>query len=130
LRYDYYDPNTDLSGNQIGSVKYDKSSSKTTTVASTTTNGSMVVINKYKVSNSLTDKLSSGKADLVYSTLTLAWHYYFNDNIRITAAYAMPMNEKTINIKDTSKINGVDQTNDYSKVFTQNTFTLRIQAKF
>lgn len=131
LRYDYFDPNTDLTGNEIGTMKHDQSISTSTSSSYTFVNQSNVIVYKNKVNNIVTNKISSGKGDLAWQTLTLAWHYYFNDNIRITAAYAMPMNEKTINIAaDKATIDGVEKVNEYDKVWSNNTFTLRIQAKF
>lgn len=59
------------------------------------------------------------KDDLKYNTWTFAWQYFFDENIKIMACYNMPMNEKTVNA-------GADFKND--KI--DNTFTLRIQAKF
>jgi hypothetical protein len=82
LKYDAYDANTKLSGDDIGTIS------------------------------------GSSASDLNYNTLTLAWHNYWDDNVRITFAYEIPMNEKTTKIsayKDDAK---------------DNTFTLRIQAKF
>jgi len=71
-KYDYYDPNTKLSGD-------------------------------------------AAKIELYYQTLTLAWQYYLNDNIRLSLNYEMPKNEtnatNTNNLKD-------------------NTLGVRIQAKF
>ena len=72
VRYDYYDPNTKLSGDAAGNSLY-------------------------------------------YKTWALAWQYYLNDNIRLTAQYTMPKNETNAttpaDIKD-------------------NLFTIRVQAKF
>lgn len=70
--------------------------------------------NKHLSGNSVT---TSG--DLKYSTWVFSWHYYFDDNIKITAGYTLPINE-------TSTIVG----GDYLKDKTDNTFTLRFQAKF
>jgi phosphate-selective porin len=71
-KYDYYDPNTKLSGDDA-------------------------------------------KNELYYQTLTLAWQYYLNDNIRVSLNFEMPKNEtnatNTSNLKD-------------------NTLGVRIQAKF
>lgn len=72
VRYDYYDPNTKLSGDAA--------------------NGS-----------------------IYYKTWALAWQYYLNDNIRITAQYTMPKNE-------TNASNPAD--------YKDNLFTVRVQAKF
>jgi phosphate-selective porin len=71
-RYDYFDPNTRLAGDDAGS-------------------------------------------DVYYKTLTLAWQYYLNDNIRFSVSYEMPKNEKnTTNPKD----------------IADNVFGIRMQAKF
>jgi phosphate-selective porin len=71
-RYDYFDPNTKLSGNAAGK-------------------------------------------DIYYKTLAIAWQFYLNENIRISAQYAMPKNEtNTANPED----------------IADNVFTLRLQAKF
>ncbi|OFY60257.1 MAG: hypothetical protein A2V50_00130 [Bacteroidetes bacterium RBG_19FT_COMBO_42_10] len=53
--------------------------------------------------------------DLFYKTLTLAWQYYLNDNIRLSLNYEMPKNEtNSTNTKD----------------LKDNTLGVRIQAKF
>ncbi len=71
-KYDYYDPNTKLSGDPANN-------------------------------------------DLFYKTLTLAWQYYLNDNIRLSLNYEMPKNEtNSTNTKD----------------LKDNTLGVRIQAKF
>ncbi len=49
-RYDYFDPNTKLSGDAAGK-------------------------------------------DIYYKTLAVAWQFYLNENIRLSAQYAMPVNE-------------------------------------
>jgi hypothetical protein len=82
LKYDNYDANTKLSGDDIGTVS------------------------------------GSSASDLSYNTLTLAWHNYWDDNIRITFAYEIPMNEKS------NKLSG------YKDDVKDNTFTLRFQSKF
>jgi len=72
VRYDYYDPNTKLSGDAANGALY-------------------------------------------YKTWAVAWQYYLNDNIRITAQYTMPKNE-------TNASNPAD--------YKDNLFTIRVQAKF
>ena len=134
LRYDVYDPNTDVSGSDVKStLKYENSVTKTTSV-STTTGNTMNTTTTKAVSKTT---IKSGVADLAYSTLTLAWHYYFDDNIRLTLAYEMPVNETVgkdangvSNLSSTSTINNVVKTLNYNTVFPQNTLTFRIQAKF
>jgi hypothetical protein len=114
FRYDYYDPNTDIKGTDVKVVGYAGS------------NGRKI------------GKMVSSKADLAYSTITLAWHFYFDENIRITLAYAFVRNETVAknlagvgNLTE-SYINpdGTAGINDYSSVFKQNQLTLRLQAKF
>lgn len=78
-KYDYYDPNTRLSGDDT-------------------------------------------KSEVNYKTLTLAWQYYLNDNIRISMNYEMPWNEKNSTVKDVLG-NANTQLKD-------NTLGVRIQAKF
>jgi hypothetical protein len=55
------------------------------------------------------------KNELYYQTLTLAWQYYLNDNIRLSLNYEMPKNE-------TNATNAND--------LKDNTLGIRIQAKF
>lgn len=78
-RYDYYDPNTKLSGDAAGS-------------------------------------------NVNYKTITLAWQYYLNDNVRISVNYEMPQNEKGASVKN---IAGTGNTQ-----LKDNTLGIRIQAKF
>ncbi|MFH1936075.1 MAG: hypothetical protein ABIK52_00735, partial [Bacteroidota bacterium] len=112
FRWDFFDPNTKLTGNQIGVVQYNNSSSDVKT--STTMVGTNPVIVLNEVTNHVVDNsLKSGSSDITYHTLTFAWNYYFTENLRIQVAYEMPFNEKV----------GVE-------VFPQNVFTLRLQAKF
>jgi hypothetical protein len=65
--------------------------------------------------NTKTSGDESSVTELNYKTWTLAWQYYMNDNIRISAQYEMPKNETNTSTPD--------DLND-------NTFTLRAQAKF
>lgn len=110
LRYDYYDPNTDISGKEVSIAKY--TSSDVTTLKSRV----------------------SGKSDLAIGTISLALHHYFDDNLRISLNYDIVKNEKvgTANAVTESYTNndGTKGTLDYSKVVNQNVLTLRIQAKF
>jgi hypothetical protein len=62
-------------------------------------------------------KLSGDAAgkDVYYKTLTLAWQYYLNDNIRFSLNYEMPWNEKNAT---------------YKEDIADNVFSIRMQAKF
>ena len=112
FRYDYYDPNTDITGKDV-KVKGFTSSDPTT----------------------LSSKMS-GKGDLATSTYGFALHHYFDDNLRITFAYEIVQNEKVGSLglltEDYTQADGqkVAKGLDYGKVINQNVFTLRIQAKF
>ena len=115
LRYDYYDPNTDITGKDVTITKY--------TSADATTLKNRV----------------SGKSDLATSTLSLAFHHYFDDNIRISLNYDIVNNEKvgtTAGVsnltEDYTKADGTKVLKglDYSKNVNNNLLTLRIQAKF
>jgi len=63
------------------------------------------------------NKLSgdAAKSDIYYKTLAVSWQHYLNDNIRISLQYEMPKNE----------IN-----KSYPKQLNDNTFSVRIQARF
>ena len=80
-RYDVWDPNRKLSGNQV-----------------------------------------TNKEDLKYSTWSVSWQYFFDDNIKINLGYSLPTNEKSTNAGV-----GTDFVNRDKR---DNTFTIRLQAKF
>jgi hypothetical protein len=111
LRYDYYDPNTDLKGKNVA-------------------------VKNFFSSDALVASVKSGKSDLATSTLALAFHHYFDDNIRITLNYDIVQNEKAgstglvtedyIKADGTKVLNGID----WGKAINQNVLTIRIQAKF
>ena len=110
FRYDYYDPNTDISGKDVAVTKF--SPTDATVLKSKT----------------------SGKSDLATTTFGLALHHYFDDNLRITLAYDIVKNEKvgTVGkvVDNYTDAHGVAGTMDWSNAINQNALTLRIQAKF
>jgi hypothetical protein len=112
FRYDYYDPNTDITGKDVTITKY--------TSADATTLKNRV----------------SGKSDLATSTFGFALHHYFDDNLRISLNYDIVNNEKVsapgLLTEDYTKADGtkVAKGLDYSSVVNNNLLTLRIQAKF
>ncbi|MFC2102188.1 porin [Bacteroidota bacterium] len=136
FRWDFYDPNTKLSGNQIGVTGYDASTSDIQTT--TTFDGTNPVIVLNEITDNVTDNsLKSGSSDITYHTFTFAWNYFFTKNLRIQVAYEMPINEKVgvdasgnSNLVKKYDINDMTVYNDYSRVYPQNIFTLRLQAKF
>lgn len=109
FRYDYYDPNTDITGKDVKVKGY---TSTDATVAN----------------------YGSGKNDLATSTYSIALHHYFDDNIRISLNYDIVQNEKVgsagLLTETYTNANGTKGTLDYNKVINQNLLTLRIQAKF
>lgn len=138
VRFDYYNPNTDLAADQIGTAKWDGSSSKTENKFTYAGNGPVIATNaqtKTVVNNSL----KSGISDIAYSTWTFGYTYYFDDNIKFMIAYEIPMNTKSGvvdsktglgNVTSNYTVNDITSSYDYSNVIKQNVLTVRIQAKF
>jgi len=89
VKYDFYDPNTKLKGNEIGKS---------------------VVGAVYKATN---------EADLKYSTLGVGMLFAVSSNVKITAYYDMVTNEKTANLKpDFTKSNSNYSKDLKDNVFT------------
>ena len=135
IRYDKFDPNTKLSGSDLGIAAYKAGSTKTTTTKNTFGATGNVLVNKEVNTTTVNNSLTSGTADLSYSQVTLAWSYYFDDNIKISLAYDIPMNEKAgtagkVLSSSYSAPGGIPSKYDYSNLINQNVLTLRIQAKF
>jgi len=115
FRYDYYDPNTDVTGKDVNVKKF------------TPTDATVL------------KSRTVGKSDLATSTFGFALHHYFDDNIRITLNYDIVNNEKVGTtagvsnlMENYTKADGTVVKNglDYSKNVNNNLLTLRIQAKF
>jgi hypothetical protein len=81
VRYDVYDPNTKLAGNDVAKT-----------------------------------------SELKYSTLTLSWQYFYDENVKIVAGYALPTNEKSTNSGMSADFANRDK--------KDNQFSIRIQTKF
>lgn len=131
IRYDYYNPNTKINKDSIStSYGYNKSTtnSSTTTTYSQATNMYTIVTNK----STTNEKLMSGLNDIAYGTWTIAYTYFFSDNIKLQLAYSIPMNEKVLagKVVQNYTVNGVPGSYDYSNTVKQNFITLRIQARF
>ena len=125
-RYDWFNPNTGLNGEDMSKASYNGS---TTTYGNKTISyagNTALVTQTNTVYNS---KLPTGASDVAYGTWTFAYSYFFTDNIKFMVGYEIPMN-KGANIIQTYTINGVTSTYDYSKRVNQNTLTLRLQVKF
>jgi hypothetical protein len=108
FRYDYYDPNTNITGKDVSVLGY--------------------------AANTTTAKKFSSKSDLATTTLGFALHHYFDDNLRITFCYEIVQNEKvgTVGkiVDSYTDAHGNAGTLDWSNRINQNVFTLRLQAKF
>ncbi len=138
VRYDYYNPNTTLAADQIGTNKWDGGSSKTTN--NFTYAGSDPVIATNSQSKTVvTNNLKSGTSDIAYGTWTFGYTYFFDDNIKFMVAYEIPMNTKSGivdaktgvgNVTSNYTVNDITSAYDYSNVIKQNLLTVRVQVKF
>jgi hypothetical protein len=115
IKYDSYDPNTDIGGNEIAQVSKEFPENPVSTVS----NASGVVTKTYSAPIAAT-----GAADVKYTTLGLGLMYRWNSNIRLTAYYDLVKNETTSNIANASTLK------DYSNDRTDNVITIRFQYKF
>ncbi|MCK9219553.1 MAG: hypothetical protein PHF97_02820 [Bacteroidales bacterium] len=138
VRYDYYNPNTKLSADQIGTAKWDAKVADVTKDSKTMEGSDPVVVTNNQSKTVTVNKLSSGVNDIPYGTWTLGYTYFFDDNIKFMLAYEIPMNKKvgTVdangngNVTSSYTVNGDPGVYDYSNVLKQNTLTFRIQVKF
>ncbi len=137
FRYDYYDPNTKVTSDQVGVAMWD-AGIKTTTKDNITYSGTNPVIaSNAQVKTVVANVLKSGTSDIKYETITLAYSYFFDDNIKIMLGYEIPLNKKVGvnskgvgNVTSAYTVNGEPGLYDYSNVINQNTLTLRLQVKF
>jgi len=140
IRYDWYNPNTKVTADSIGSTKYSNDTKGTVTTSKTTYSGSssLVIATQTQSVTNTTNSLKSGTGDIPYGSWDFAYSYYFTDNIKIMIDYLMPMNKKvgTVNAAGVGNVTSTFTTNnlpgmyDYSKVISQNVLTLRVQVKF
>lgn len=139
IRYDYYDPNTKIAGNDIGNTaKYGSNSSGYSTKTTYSGKGP-VTANTATTNTTLNAQYKSGTADIAYGTLGICYNYYITDHIRLGIAYDIPMNEKVgvdpkTNmgyVNPSYSVNGsTGATTDYSNAVKANVLTIRLQAKF
>jgi len=135
IRYESYDPNSKLGGGDLGIKAYKAGSTKTTTDKNIIGAAGNVLVTKNVNTTVVNNSLTSGTADLAYSQISLCWSYYFDDNIKISLNYDIPMNEK---VGTAGKVmsgsyaapGGIASKYDYSNLIKQNILTLRLQAKF
>lgn len=142
IRYDYYDPNSKIAGNDIGNTAVYGKNLTSTSTKTITTGSDPVILNKTTTTTVMNSQYKSGTADIAYGTLGFCYNYYITDNIKLGIAYDIPMNEKVGSFTD-SKGNtvgyvnpaytvtgGIGGTNDYSNLIKANILTIRLQAKF
>lgn len=136
VRYDYYDPNSKLTSDQIGLAKWDVG--KTTVTDKITYMGTNpVVATDAQTKTVLVNNLKSSTGDIKYQTITLGYSYYFDDNIKLMLGYEIPLNKKVGvnsngvgNVTSSYTVNGETGVYDFSKSIPQNVFTARLQVKF
>ncbi|HTX88481.1 MAG TPA: hypothetical protein VMC08_05790, partial [Bacteroidales bacterium] len=137
VRWDYYDPNTKIKGDQIGVTKYGGSYATSTTTSSTIA-GSPTIIQTNTTKTATNTTYKSGIDDIAYNTFSFAYTYFITDNIKIMLNYDLPLNEKVGkdaktnigNVTQNYTVNNVAGTNDFSNHVKQGLLTLRFQVKF
>jgi len=67
----------------------------------------------------LTGDAVTSAGDLKISTFSFSWQYYYDENVKIVAGYSLPINETSTTVGG-----------DFLKDKRDNTFTIRIQARF
>jgi len=141
VRYDWYNPNTRLTADEIGTTNasWDPKVTPVTKDNKTTAGSDPVVVTNAQTKTVYNNTIiKSGTSDIPYGTWTLAYTYYFDDNIKIMLGYEMPMNQKVGTVDANGKgsvtssytVNNVTSNYDYSNVIKQNILTLRLQVKF
>ena len=105
VKYDWYDPNTDVAGDNIGAAISD---------------AGQVAANKLTTKSK--PYVATSKADIAYSTLGIGYMYRMNNNIKFMVYYDMPVNETTSALAAAG--------NNYSAVLAANLLTVRMQVKF
>jgi hypothetical protein len=138
VRYDYYNPNTKLATSDIGTNKWDAKVADIIKNTYTYAGTDPVVATNAQSKTTSANKLTSGTADIPYGTWTVAYTYFFDDNIKFMIAYEMPFNKKVGvvdskgvgNVSSSYTTNGVPGTYYYNDVIKQNVLTVRMQVKF
>jgi hypothetical protein len=140
VRYDYYNPNTSLKADEIGTAGYKPALADVTKDNKTVAGTDPVVVtnNQSKTTYNNKGNFMSSAVDIPYGTWTLAYTYYFDENIKIMLGYEIPMNKKVGvtdangkgNVTTNYTVNNVPGVMDYSNTINQNILTLRLQVKF
>ena len=107
LKYDFYDPNTDVSGKEIDIYYYKKG---------TTTPLGLTVLSP---------------ADVAFWTLGVGYNYYFNEHFSTMIYYEMVHNEITaLPAYEGDLIQGKNPSTGYDAEIKDNNLTIRLQYKF
>jgi len=123
VKYDWYDSNVGISGNNIGAALTDAQIAENTAAVA---------------AKRPTTYIASNKTDIAYSTIGFGYMYRMNNNIKFMVYYDIPVNETTIGnfvkpVATTANPNPVAAAPtgvDYSKVLAANLLTVRMQVKF
>jgi len=115
IKYDSYDPNTDISGNQIAQAVNEFPKNPVYAVKDP-----LGVVTK----SFSAPIASTGSADIKYSTLGLGLIYKWNSSVKLTLYYDMVKNETTSNIANANSLK------DFSNDMKDNVITFRFQYKF
>jgi len=99
-KYDWYNPNTEVSGNEIGQSVNNEAHVRT------------------------------GNGDISRSTIGLGLFWRIHPSLKLTAYYDVVKNETTENLKDVKGDAGKITTYGYESNRKENVFTLRLQYKF
>ena len=110
VRFDWYDPNTDIKNNEIGK------------------DATWDAVNK-KITN---NNSRTGYPDIAYSTLGIGWIYHWNTYIKFLAYYEFVQNETTNSpgFTEDALNTGLYDARTLDKKRKDNIFTLRMQFKF
>jgi hypothetical protein len=107
VKYDWYDPNAGISGDNIGAALTDAQKAENTAATA---------------AKRPTTYIASNKTDIAYSTIGFGYMYRMNNNIKLMAYYDMPLNETSAKLTASGS--------DFTKALAANLLTIRMQVKF
>jgi hypothetical protein len=110
VRYDWYDPNTDVKKDEIG-------------------NGATWDATAKKIIGNTT---KTGYPDVGFSTLGIGWIYHWNTYVKLLAYYEIVTNETTnsVGFIEDAQNTGMYDAKSLDKVRKDNVFTFRMQFRF
>jgi hypothetical protein len=104
VKYDWYDPNTDVAGDLIGASLTPEQKSA----------GAIV----------------TNKTDIAYSTLGFGYIYRMNKNVKFMVYYDMPVNETSSKLVQTFNKDNTKKGTDFTSKLNAELLTVRMQYKF